>query len=268
MFSFTGIKIFFSIVFFCYGLIAGSFLNVCIHRLPKKQSVVSPRSHCPQCNKLIAWYDNIPLLSFIMLRGKCRHCGASISYIYPLVEFTTAFFFLIMYLKWGLTFQLLIDLIFICLLLLLLFIDLLHYLLPNSITLPGIVLGFGLSFINQRISWLESLIGLLIGGGILLVISLFYSYVKKKEGMGMGDVKMLAMLGAFLGWKLCLLTLILASIIGTILGIIVILKSKEGLMKQLPFGSFLALAALITLFWGQGIISSYQGFISRLILRA
>jgi leader peptidase (prepilin peptidase)/N-methyltransferase len=264
--SFTGNVIFFSILFFCYGLIVGSFLNVCIYRLPKKQSVVSPRSHCPHCNKLIAWYDNIPLLSFIMLRGKCRHCGAPISYIYPLVEFATAFFFLLTYLRWGISFQLLIDLIFVCFLLLLLFIDLFHYILPNNITIPGLVLGFGLSFINQRISWLESLIGLLIGGGILLLISLFYSYVKKKEGMGMGDVKMLAMLGAFLGWKLCLLTLMLASIIGTILGIIVMLKSKEGLMKQLPFGSFLSLAALITLFWGEHIISSYQEFISRLLI--
>lgn len=257
--------LFVAVALFCYGLIVGSFLNVCIYRLPRRKSIISPRSHCPQCSRPIPWYDNIPLLSFLLLKGKCRFCGSPISYIYPLVEFATAFFFLVTYLKWGLSLQLVIDVLFICLLIALLFIDLFHYILPNSVTIPGLVLGFALSFINQRISWLESLWGILLGGGMLLGISLFYHYVKKIEGMGMGDVKMMAMIGAFLGWKLTLLTLILGSFLGALVGITIIIKTKESLKKQLPFGSFLSLAALISLFYGQQIISSYQGLISNLL---
>jgi len=259
--------IFIAVVLFCYGLIVGSFLNVCIYRLPRRDSIISPRSHCPQCNKPIPWYDNIPLLSFLLLKGKCRFCGSQISYIYPLVEFVTASLFLITYLKWSLSLQLVIDLLFICILIPLLFIDLFHYILPNSITIPGLIIGFVLSFINQRISWLDSLLGILLGAGMLLSISIFYHYVKKMEGMGMGDVKMIAMIGAFLGWKLTLLTVILGSFLGALVGITIIIKTKEGLKKQLPFGSFLSLAALISLFYGQQLINSYQGLISYLLFQ-
>jgi len=254
-----------ALILFGYGLIVGSFLNVCIYRLPRGKSIISPSSSCPNCNKPIPWYDNIPLLSYVLLRGRCRFCGSPISYIYPLVEFITAFFFSITYLWHGLSLQLLIDLLFICLLILFLFIDLFHQILPNSLTISGLIVGFGFSFFNKRINWWESLAGILLGGGILLGISLFYYYVKKIEGMGMGDVKMMAMVGAFLGWKLGLLTIILGSFLGALIGILSIIKSKEGLMKRLPFGTFLSLAALISLFFGQQLIYYYQWLISNLL---
>lgn len=241
-----------------FGLLIGSFLNVVIHRVPRKESLVSPGSRCPGCGYALRWYDNIPVVSYAMLGGRCRRCRAPISIRYPLVELTTAIVFVAHYFVFGWTPLLAVRLLFGASLVALFAIDLEHHLLPDLITLPGILVGLVASaFLPPGL--VEALIGMLIGGGSLWLIGEAYYRYSGEEGMGGGDVKMLAMIGAFLGWKLVLVTLVLSSVLGSVLGLAVIAIKRGGMKYALPFGTFLALGALAASLVGDGIVSWYAG---------
>jgi leader peptidase (prepilin peptidase)/N-methyltransferase len=240
------------------GAIVGSFLNVCIYRLPLDRSIVWPSSACPHCGRELSWYENIPVASYLALRGRCRTCQATIGGSYPLVEALTAAMFALGWWYYGPDPLLFSRLVFGCALLVLFAIDLEHHLLPNAITLPGIVVGFAFSFFTAP-GWLASLIGIVVGGGILWVIAEVYYRVRHEEGLGMGDVKMLAMIGAFLGWQLTLLTLMMASLTGTIIGLGLIASGRGTMKYALPFGTFLAIGAAAAAVFGPRALTWYLG---------
>ena len=223
-----------------FGAVVGSFLNVIIFRLPLGKSVVWPGSVCAKCSRPLSWYENVPIVSFLALRARCRTCGAAISWRYPIVEAATGIMFTFLYWSLGPTLLLVSRLVFGCGLITLFAIDLEHHLLPNAITLPGMVVGFVFSLMTEP-GWLASLIGILAGGGVLWGIAEAYFRIRHEEGLGMGDVKMLGMIGAFLGWKLMLLTLVLASIAGSVIGVALIVSKRGDMKYALPFGTFLAL---------------------------
>lgn len=241
------------------GLIVGSFLNVCIYRLPRRQSINWPGSRCTACDRPLSWYENIPVVSWVALRGRCRTCGERISVMYPLVELITGALFVAGYLIYGWTPLLAVRLAFACAMVVLFAIDLRHHILPNVITVPGIVIGFVLSLVLPPY-WKSSLIGLIAGGGVLFAIAEAYYRLRGNEGLGMGDVKMLAMIGAFLGWELMLVTLVLASFAGSLIGIGVIALGRGGMKAALPFGTFLAVGALTAAVVGREIVDWYIGF--------
>jgi leader peptidase (prepilin peptidase) / N-methyltransferase len=241
------------------GLVVGSFLNVCIYRLPRRQSVSWPPSHCPSCRRRLAWFENVPVVAWLLLRGRCRTCGSAISPMYPIVEALTGGIFLAGYLIYGLTPLLGARLLFACAMIVLFAIDLRHQILPNVITLPGIVIGFALSLFLPP-GWLPSLIGILAGGGILFLIGEAYYRWRGVEGLGMGDVKMLAMIGAFLGWPLMLVTLVFASFAGSVVGVGVLVSRRGGMQAALPFGTFLAAGALVAAVAGESLLAWYLSF--------
>jgi len=241
------------------GLIVGSFLNVCIYRLPRRESINWPGSHCTACNRPLSWYENVPVISWLVLRGRCRTCGERISIIYPLVELITCSLFVAGYVIYGWTPMLAVRLAFACAMVVLFAIDLRHHLLPNVITVPGIVIGFLLSLFLPP-GWKASLIGLIAGGGVLFAIAEGYYRLRGVEGLGMGDVKMLSMIGAFLGWKLMLVTLILGSFAGSLIGVGVIALGRGGMKAALPFGTFLAVGALTAAVVGDPLVEWYTGF--------
>jgi leader peptidase (prepilin peptidase)/N-methyltransferase len=240
------------------GAIIGSFLNVLIYRLPLGRSVVWPASACPSCARALSWYENIPVLSYLALRARCRTCGARISIRYPLVELLTAAMFGVAWWYYGPGALLVSRLIFGCLLIALFATDLDHHLLPNALTLPGIVVGVALSLVAPP-GLIDSLIGLAAGGGVLYLVALGYFWIRKEEGLGMGDPKMLAMIGAFLGWKLTLLTLMLASLTGTVVGLGLIVAGRGTMKYALPFGCFLAIGAAAAATAGPAIVGWYVG---------
>lgn len=241
------------------GLVVGSFLNVCIYRLPRGQSVNWPGSRCTTCDRGLSWYENIPVVSWLALRGQCRTCGERISVMYPIVEIITAALFIAAYFIYGWTPLLAVRLAFACAMVVLFAIDLQHYLLPNVITVPGIVVGFVLSLVLPP-GWKASLIGLIAGGGLLFAIAEAWYRFRGIEGLGMGDVKMLAMIGAFLGWKLMLVTLVLSSFAGSLIGVAAIALGRGGMKSALPFGTFLAVGALVAAVAGDPIVDWYVGF--------
>jgi leader peptidase (prepilin peptidase)/N-methyltransferase len=243
-----------------FGAIAGSFLNVCIYRLPLGKSIVWPASACPHCGRELSWYENIPVVSYLALRARCRTCGGRISARYPFVEALTAAMFALAWWYYGPGPLLASRLVFGCALLVLFAIDLEHHLLPNAITIPGIAVGFMFSFFTEP-GWLSSLIGIVVGGGVLWLIAETYYRVRHEEGLGMGDVKMLAMVGAFLGWQLTLLTLMLASLSGTVIGLLLIITKRGGMKYALPFGTFLALGAAAAATIGPAVIGWYLGLL-------
>jgi leader peptidase (prepilin peptidase)/N-methyltransferase len=244
--------------FAALGLIVGSFLNVCIYRLPRRASIAWPPSHCTSCQRRLRWFENIPVASWVVLRGRCAGCGSRIAVVYPLVEIATAVLFAGAYAVYGLTPLLAVRLAFGCALIVLFVIDLQHKILPNVITLPGIVAGFVASLALPP-GWLASLLGIVLGGGIPFAIAEGYARLRGHEGLGMGDVKMLAMIGAFLGWQLMLVTLVFASFTGSIVGIGFIASGK-GLKYALPFGTFLAAGAVAAAFFGEPFIHWYASF--------
>jgi len=242
------------------GANIGSFLNVCIYRLPLKKSIVWPSSRCPHCNRRLRWFENVPIAGYLWLRGRCRTCRGPISIQYPIVETLTAVMFGLAFWYYGPTLLLLSRLLFGCALIVLFSIDLEHHLLPNSITLPGIVVGFAFSLVTG-LGWFDSLVGIVLGGGVLFATAEAYYRVRHEEGLGMGDVKMLAMVGAFLGWKLALLTLMLASISGSIIGLLFIVTKRGDMKYALPFGTFLAIGAAAAASIGPGLVSWYLGLL-------
>jgi leader peptidase (prepilin peptidase)/N-methyltransferase len=246
------------LAFAILGLAVGSFLNVCIHRLPRKQSIVSPGSRCARCGYALRWFDNVPVLSYMLLRGRCRKCRDRISIRYPVVELLTMAVFVAHYIVLGADILLVPRLLFASSLIVLFAIDLEHRLLPNVITLPGIVVGFAFRLLVAP-GPVSSLVGILVGGGVLWLIGEVYYRYAGQEGMGGGDVKMLAMIGAFLGWELTLVTLVLSSVLGSLAGILMLATGRGGMKYALPYGTFLALGALTASLAGSDILSWYIG---------
>ncbi len=250
-----------AIVVFFLGLCIGSFLNVCICRIPEGRSIVSPPSACPRCGHRLRWWENIPLLSYVFLWGRCSGCNDKISIQYPLVELLTALISLGIWNRYGLSVQGLIMFGFSCSLIVVAFIDLAHKIIPDAISIPGILLGIIASFSLPGITWLDSLLGIVVGGGILYLVTWGYYLATKRIGMGGGDIKLLAMIGAFLGWQAIPFVIFLSAITGSIIGTLFILINKKGRHFQIPFGPFLALAAEIHIFFGQEILNLYlSGF--------
>lgn len=241
-----------------FGALIGSFLNVCIHRLPRGASIVWPSSACPHCARELSWYENIPVVSYLFLRARCRTCGEPISSRYPLVEALTSVMFMLAWWQYGPGVLFAARVIFGCALIVLFTIDLEHHLLPNVITLPGIAVGFAFSFFAEP-GWVASLIGLVAGGGALYAIAVVYYWVRREEGLGMGDPKMLAMIGAFLGWKLTLVTLMVASLTGSVVGLGMIAAGRGSLKYALPFGCFLTVGAVVAASVGAPLIDWYLG---------
>jgi len=250
---------FFLVVAGLFGLLVGSFLNVCIFRLPRGTSIVWPASACGSCKRELRWFENIPIVSWVVLGAKCARCKAPISIQYPLVEAITAVLFVLVTAATPAGPQLAAHLLFVCALIVLFGIDLEHQILPNSITLPGIVIGVLFSLVGPP-GWRASLLGVLLGGGVLYAIAWGYYAVRREEGLGMGDVKMLGMIGAFLGWQAVLLTLVLASLSGAVIGVAMISLQRGSMKYALPFGTFLAIGALVAMLAGQPIIDWYVGF--------
>jgi len=238
------------------GLCVGSFLNVCIHRLPLKQSVVHPGSRCPDCGYALRWYDNVPVLSYAGLRGRCRSCARPISLQYPIVELVTAGVFLLHWYAFGPSALLGVRLVFACALIVLFMIDLEHQILPDAITLPGMVLGVACSVVLPP-GPLMSLLGLLLGGGLLWAIAEAWLRLRKVDAMGFGDVKMLAMVGAWLGVQMVLLTFVLASMLGGLVGAVLIGSRRADMATRVPFGTMLAVAAFVASVYGERLLAWY-----------
>ena len=247
---------------FIFGAIIGSFLNVVILRLPENKSIVFPPSRCPKCQTLIAWYDNLPILSYLLLRGKCRACRATISLQYPMVELSMALFTAALYYKLSISFEFFFYLIFLASLLVIIFIDAHHQIIPDVISLPGILIGFAGSFFNTLVSWQSAGLGVLFGGGFLYSFALGYYFLTKRDGLGGGDIKLLAMIGAFLGWQSLLFVIFASSVTGSIIGIGAMVKQGKGGQTKIPFGPFLAGAAIVYLFFKDNIFHYWHLYLS------
>jgi leader peptidase (prepilin peptidase)/N-methyltransferase len=235
---------------FIFGAVVGSFLNVCIYRIPAKNSIVKPLSQCPYCHHPIRFYDNIPIISFFILRSRCRDCGERISWRYPLVELITAVFALLLFVKFGLSLNFLVFFIFTAVLIVITFIDLDHQIIPDVLSLPGIPIFFLAAIFIVKVPWHEALIGLLIGGGVLFLIAFVYEFITKREGMGGGDIKLLALIGGFLGWKSLIFILLFSSFAGALVGGAAMIVKKKDMKYAVPFGPFLSAAAIAYIFWG------------------
>ncbi|MBI4537601.1 MAG: prepilin peptidase [candidate division NC10 bacterium] len=240
------------------GLIFGSFLNVVIHRLPLDESLVWPGSRCPACRAPIRPWDNIPVLSFLILRGKCRACGATISWRYPFVEALTAALFFLTVTTFGPTLQAALLLVFLCGLVAVAFIDLDHQIIPNAVTLPGIPLGLLAGFLVGDPPLLDRLIGCLAGAGFLYLVLFYGSVLYGQEAMGEGDLNLIALVGAFLGWRAVILTVLIGCFSGSVVGLGLIVAGRLSRRQHMPFGPFLALGAVVALFWGDALIALYQ----------
>ncbi|MBW2107852.1 MAG: prepilin peptidase [Deltaproteobacteria bacterium] len=257
------IPILYKFFVFAFGAAVGSFLNVCIYRLPNSRSLIRPRSMCPQCGAPIPFYDNIPLVSYMVLRARCRNCSAVIPLRYPVVEAASGLFAVAIVMRYGLRWEALVLYAFVAALLVVTFIDIDHQIIPNIITYPGVVVGLAASFFSEFITVKDAVLGIAVGAGILLVVALGYYLVTKNEGMGGGDVKLLAMIGAFLGWKAVIFTIFLGSAVGTLAGLAVALKSRKGRKTAVAFGPFLSLGALLYIFYGPELISWYVHLLGR-----
>ena len=247
----------FGIIIFVIGACIGSFLNVCIYRLPAGKSIATPGSMCLKCGGKIRFYDNIPIISYLVLKGKCRQCAAPISIRYPMIELMSGLFALAVFLHFGITPAALIYYVFIATLLVITFIDIDHRIIPDVISLPGIPIFFLAAIATALLTWKEALLGILIGGGILLLIALLYYALTRKEGMGMGDVKLLAMIGALVGWKGVFFTIFVSSAVGTLSGLLVMLVTRQNMKLKIPFGPFLAIGAVVYIFYGSELIRWY-----------
>ena len=243
------------------GLVVGSFLNVVIYRLPRRISTVRPRSRCPYCGGAIRASDNIPLLSWLRLGGKCRSCAAPISARYPLVEALMGALFVACVTVFGFTVTALVAAVFCCLLVALAAIDLEHYLLPDRITLPGIAVGLVFQRWLPSATLLDAVIGVLAGAGVLILLINLWFWLRDEESMGLGDVNMLAMIGAFLGWQGVASTLLFASLAGALVGLVLVARGSLTLKAKLPFGFFLAIGALVSLFAGEPLIRWYASWL-------
>ncbi len=260
-----------------FGLIFGSFLNVCILRVPRRESIVAPGSHCPSCGHNIRWYDNIPLLSYVLLRGRCRDCHAQISPLYPLVEILTAVVFVLEFWRYGLTLEFVRGLIFAMLMIVLIFTDLRERRIPHRISVPGIALGVVFSFWvpvdNRPLGWIlaqwrvfpsslllslmSALAGAIIGGGLFYAVGEIFYHLRHKEGLGFGDVMLMLVVGTFLGPPLTLMTILLGSLLGSFMAIPLTLINSKFRNYQWPYGSFLGIAAIYASIGGDALLRAY-----------
>ncbi|WP_022670525.1 prepilin peptidase [Hippea alviniae] len=240
------------LVVFLFGLVIGSFLNVCIYRIPLGKSIVFPPSSCPVCDRRIKWYDNIPVISYILLGGRCRYCKSRISLVYPAVELLTAVITVGVYKKFGLDINTLFYLLFCYMLIVGSFVDFKHYIIPDRISLGLMVLGLVFGYFAHR--FLFSLYGLVFGFALLYFVAVLGKLLFKKEAMGGGDIKLLGGIGAFVGIKGVLFVLFFSSLIGSLVGIALIIAKKTEMSGRIPFGPYLSFAALIYLFFGQQIL--------------
>jgi len=241
-----------------FGLALGSFLNVCIYRIPLQKSIIHPRSSCPNCGQPIRFYDNIPVASYVVLLGRCRHCRHPISPRYPVVEAITGLFSLAVFLKTETTTEYFFFVLFGASLVAIAFIDLQHQIIPDVISIPGIIVGFAFSLFSSSLSWIDSLTGIVGGGGFLLLVALAFEKVTGRQGMGMGDVKMLAMIGAWMGWRALPFVILLASLSGSMIGGALLLLTRQGVRAKIPFGPFLALGTVVYLFFGNEFVSWFN----------
>ena len=241
---------------FCFGLAVGSFANVCIHRLPRKESVVVPGSHCPACSAAVRPLDNIPVISYIVLGGKCRDCATRISPIYPVIETVTAVLLLAGFFKFGLSFDFLVYAVVAPALVIITAIDIEHQIIPDVITLPGIALGLAVG--TYTIGYTDSLLGFFVGGGLFYLLA-----VLSNGGMGAGDIKYISAAGAFLGWQKVLLVIFIGALLGSVVGVFQIAVQKKSRKSLIPFGPFLAAGTLITLFYGNSLIRLYLEYLGR-----
>jgi leader peptidase (prepilin peptidase)/N-methyltransferase len=239
------------------GLCVGSFLNVIIARIPEGRSIVRPGSACPRCGNSIAWHDNLPVLSYVLLGGRCRRCRESISWRYPAVEIICGGLFVLAYRRFEPGLTLLSALVLLAVLVAITAIDLDHQIIPDVLSLPGIALGVVFSLAPGGIGWASSLLGVLVGGGVFVAIIIASTLVIGQAGMGIGDVKLGAMLGAFLGWKLALLSILLSVLMGGPLAATLLATGRKGGKDPIPFGPFLTLGGLISLFWGDAVLAWY-----------
>ena len=246
---------------FLFGSLVGSFLNVCIHRLPREESIVFPGSHCPACQAPIRPWDNIPFLSFLLLRGRCRACGTPIPWRYPLVEGLTAILFAATVSRFGATLLAATLLLFISALMVIAFIDLDHQIIPNVITLPGIPLGLLASLVVGGPPLLDRIIGALAGAGFLYLVLLYGGAVYGQDAMGEGDLNLIALIGAFLGWKGVLITILVGCLSGSVVGLALIGFRRLHRREHMPFGPFLAFGATVALFWGERLVGWYFRFL-------
>lgn len=246
------------IIIFIFGMCIGSFLNVCIYRLPESKSIADPpRSICPSCKSHIRFYDNMPVLSYIWLKGRCRNCNAPISFRYPLVELMNGIVAVALLFKFGLSVESLVYFVFISSLIVITFIDLDHQIIPDIITLPGIPMGLIASFALPTITLKASALGLLIGGGSLWFVAWAYNLIAHRDGMGGGDIKLLAMMGTIIGWKGVIFTIFASSVIGSCVGITMMLIKNKNMKFAIPFGPFLSIGAIAYVFFGSQIITWY-----------
>ncbi|MBI3076981.1 MAG: prepilin peptidase [Deltaproteobacteria bacterium] len=244
---------------FAFGAVMGSFLNVCGVRIPKGESIVVPGSHCPRCRTPIAWYDNVPIVSFLCLRARCRHCGQRISWQYPLVELASALLAVALAARFGPSPAALVLYAFSAALIVVTLVDLEIQIIPDAISLPGIVVGLAFSPFSPLVTPLGAAVGALVGGGGLFVVGTAYLALTRREGMGGGDVKLLAMIGAFLGWPGVLVTLLVGSFTGAIVGVAIMVRQHRDARLPIPFGPFLALGALFYLLGGDLAFKWYAG---------
>jgi len=245
--------IFWGVVAFVLGAVVGSFLNVCIWRIPEGKSIVTPASHCPKCGNPVRVYDNIPILSWLILRGRCRDCGGAISPRYPLVELLTALLSLALLWLYGPGLQYLAAFLFAAALVVITFIDLDHQIIPDVISLPGIPVFLLTAVLIMGIGFWDALLGIVIGGGFLYLIAVGYELLAKREGMGGGDIKLLAMIGAFLGWQSLFFVVFASSILGALVGVVLIAMKGKDMKYAVPFGPFLSIAAVLYLFVGPAL---------------
>jgi leader peptidase (prepilin peptidase)/N-methyltransferase len=252
---------------FAVGAIIGSFLNVVIHRYPREESVVFPPSHCPHCDAKINPYDNIPIVSFLVLGGRCRNCRGSISLRYPLIELANGLFYLAIYQRTGVSLAFLPLAAIVSMTIVLIYIDLDIQILPDVIDLPGAAIGVGMAAggigpllpdLTLAQSFIDSLAGAALGSGLLLAIALGYKLLRKVDGMGLGDVKMMAMIGALLGWEPLLAVLLIASVTGAIFGVSLALGTGRGMQVPIPFGVFLGIGTLAVLFFGHTLLETWM----------
>jgi len=252
----------FSIFSFLFGAVVGSFLNVVILRLPdQNQSIAFPASHCPKCATPLHWYENIPIVSYLFLRGRCRTCRQSISIQYPLVELAMALLSLALFHRFGPSVSYLVYFVFTAALLVIIVIDIYHQIIPDVISLPGIILGFLASFFIPEVTWQQSALGILLGGGVLYTIALVYYLLTKRDGMGGGDIKLLAMIGAFLGWQSLLFVIFASSLTGSVIGVAAMFRQKKGGQTRIPFGPFLATSAMAWLFFRPWILHLWAWYL-------
>ena len=244
--------------FFIFGACIGSFLNVCILRIPAGKSIVRPPSSCPECGDRIPFYCNLPVISYLFLRGRCRNCGTRISMRYPTVEILTGLFSAAVYMRFGLFPETALWLALICTLIVISFIDLDHRIIPDILSLPGIPVFMVFSVLTGQLTFIQSLTGILAGGGVLYLVGLIYYLLKKIEGMGGGDIKLLAMIGAAVGLKGVVFTIFTGSVLGTVVGIILMIYGRAIDTKlKIPFGPFLSAGAVLYIFFGDMMIRWY-----------